>query len=271
MYEAYWQLDAKPFEPTSEARFYYPGESHQAALLKLRYAIENKREAALLAGPAGVGKTLLVSVLARMLPAHCQPLVHLVFPQLSSEQLVAYIASELCGDFDDERSVDRNIRRIQAKLQENVAAKRHAVLVVDEAQLLRESGGLDTLRLLLNLQVQGAPAMTLLLVGHTLILPALERCPELDERLGVKCLLRRFTLEETMAYIHHRLAAAGAKQALFDNAAIEALQQLTHGVARQINRLCDLALLIGFAEERSIISAAQIEAVADELMAVTPE
>jgi type II secretory pathway predicted ATPase ExeA len=272
MYEAYWQLDAKPFEPTSDARFYYPGESHQAALLKLRYAIENRREAALLAGPAGLGKTLLVSALARMLPATLQPRVHLVFPQMPPHQLVAYVASELTGTtVAHEEGVDRHVRRIQQTLIENAAAKRHAVLFVDEAHLLRDNGGLETLRLLLNLQVNGAPAMTLVLLGHTLLLPTLERLPELDQRLGVKCLLRRFKLEETMAYISHRLTAAGAKRPIFDASALEAVHELAHGTPRQINRLCDLALLIGFADERAGINAAQVEAVAGELVAVMPE
>lgn len=74
-----------------------------------------------------------------------------------------------------------------------------------------------------------------------------------------------------MAYISHRLTAAWATRAIFDTSALEAAHQLSHGVARQINRLCDLALLVGFAEERAVISASQIEAVAEELVAVTPE
>lgn len=271
MYEAYWQLAAKPFENTADARFYYPGESHQGALLKLRYAIENRREAALLAGPSGLGKTLLVAALERLLPPQAQPLVRIVFPQMPPDQLVAYIAAELTGEREAAPTIDRNIRRIQARLNENVAGQRHAVLVVDEAHLLRDTSGLETLRLLLNLQVQGTPAMTLLLVGQTILLPALERLPELDERLGVKCLLRRFSAEETMAYVSHRLSAAGAARTIFDTSALEAVHELSHGVPRQINRLCDLALLIGFAEERPGITAAQIEAVADELVAVAPE
>lgn len=273
MYEAYWQLDAKPFESTSDARFYYPGESHQAALLKLRYAIENRREAALLAGPAGLGKTLLVAALSRMLPASFQPKVHLVFPQMPADQLVAHIAGELNpgATAPHHDSVDRNIRRIQHALTDNVGAKRHALLFVDEAHLLRDNGGLETLRLLLNLQVDAAPAMTLVLLGNTLLLPTLERLPELDQRLGVKCLLRRFKLEETMAYISHRLTAAGAKRPIFDAGALEAVHELAHGTPRQINRLCDLALLIGYADERAGINAAQIEAVAEELVAVSPE
>src|SRR5262245_64566039 len=49
MYENHWQLERRPFENNnSDVRFYYPGESHQGALLKLRYAVENRRPAALL-------------------------------------------------------------------------------------------------------------------------------------------------------------------------------------------------------------------------------
>ena len=53
--------------------------------------------------------------------------------------------------------------------------------------------------------------------------------------------------------------------------AMPALHALTRGVARRINRLCDLAMLIGFAEERTTITAAQLEAVSHELVAVVPE
>lgn len=114
--------------------------------------------------------------------------------------------------------------------------------------------------------------VTLVLVGQTLLVPAPERMPELDERLGVKCLVKRFTPAESMAYISHRLTAAcGAVTDLRYLGAGSGATNLSHGVARQINRLCDLALLIGFADERPGIGAAQIEAVADELVAVTPE
>src|SRR6185295_9993836 len=43
MYETYWKLTRKPFENAGDAGTYYPGESHQAGLLKLRYAIESQR------------------------------------------------------------------------------------------------------------------------------------------------------------------------------------------------------------------------------------
>jgi general secretion pathway protein A len=84
MYEAYWRLEHRPFENTNDPRFYYPGESHQGTLLKLRYAVENRRGGAVLAGGSGTGKTLLVQALARQLNDSCQPFVQLVFPQMSA-------------------------------------------------------------------------------------------------------------------------------------------------------------------------------------------
>ena len=66
-------------------------------------------------------------------------------------------------------------------------------------------------------------------------------------------------------------AAAGAVREVFSLEALTVLHQVTHGNPRRINRLCDLALLIGFAEEQAVIGPSQIEAVAHELVTVAPE
>lgn len=271
MYESYWKLDRRPFENSDDPRFYYPGECHQGTLLKLRYVIENRRGGAVLAGSSGTGKTLLARTLARQLAEPCKPIVHLVFPQMPTVELLAYMADELAAPGPSSRSIDQTIRRIQNFLEENEARNQHAVVAIDEAHLLEDTDTLEALRLLLNFEVKARPALTLLLVGQPRLLPMIDRMPGFEERLALKCLLRPFTLEETASYVSHRLQAAGAKQPIFEPAAIEVLHSLTHGLARRINRLCDLALLIGFAEERPTVTAAQLESVSQELVTVTAE
>lgn len=276
MYESYWQLKQRPFENSADPRFYYPAESHQAAVLKLRYAIENQLGGALLAGASGSGKTLIVGMLREMLRERVSPLVHLVFPQMTSTELLAYLADELQGGNSGAAgaSVPQSIRRIEHALRgdpRDKTARRRAVVVIDEAHLIESSETLEALRLLLNFESEGRPGMTLLLVGQTGLLPTLDRMPQLEERLGVKCLIRTFSEQETAAYVEHRLKVAGATRTIFEPDAIPTLHALTHGVARRINRLCDLALLIGFAEERSTIGASHFEAVCQELVAVVPE
>ena len=273
MYESHWHLQCKPFENCSDAAFYYPGESHQAALLKLRYAIENRRGGALLAGASGLGKTLVVNMLRGVLDERFSPMAHLVFPQMPADELLAYLADELTGSDDDSAgsSPRRSVRRIERFLRENTEQGRHAVVVIDEAHLITDRHTLEAIRLLCNFEPAGQPALTVLLVAQPGLLPILERTEPLEERLSVKCLLRPFTEQETAGYVAHRLKVAGAKATIFEPDALAALHQLTHGVARRINRLCDLALLIGYAEQQTVVTAAQLEAVCQELVSVVPE
>jgi general secretion pathway protein A len=92
--------------------------------------------------------------------------------------------------------------------------------------------------------------------------------PSLEERISAKALLRAYTAEETAAYVRHRLTAAGATRDLFSPDAVEALHYLGRGIPRQINRLGDLALVVGFADRLPRITAREIETISEELVAV---
>ncbi len=66
MYESHWGLNARPFDHRAEPAFYYPADSHQAALVRLRYTLAH-HSAALLVGASGSGKSLLLDMLERQL------------------------------------------------------------------------------------------------------------------------------------------------------------------------------------------------------------
>jgi len=276
MYEEYWQLEIKPFEPAAAEPFRFASSSQQAVLHKLRYAVESRRGAALLAGPSGAGKTLLVDILSEQLGGdqlgeRVGKLVRVVFPLMSSRDFLVYLAEQLGAPPADppQHTVEESLRRLEFAFQENSRRGQHAVLVVDEAHLLEDSGLLETLRLLLNLQVDGQAAFTLLLLGQTSLLSAMQRHATLDERLDMKMLLQPFTAAESAAYINHRLQAARATREIFAPDALETAHELTHGIPRQINRLCDLALVVGFAARQHTIDAALLHSVHEELVAVS--
>ncbi len=270
MYEAYWELDRKPFEDLTDASFFFASDPHQGAALKLRYAVENKRGAALLTGAAGVGKSLLVSRLFGQLPDECMPRTHVVFPQLPAAQLISYLTAEICQSIPA-GELQENVRELESFLIHNGSEGRHAVVAIDEAHLLNDPATLELLRLLLNFEYEGERCLSMLLIGQPQVLTYLNRCAGLDDRVAVKSLIRPLDAGETNNYIEHRLAAAGSQRSIFEEEAKSIIFQHSGGVPRRVNRLCDLALLIGFAEQQSTIGAEQIEAVAAEIIAVRPE
>jgi len=269
MYEAHWHLDRKPFDDGTDPAMVFTSESLRGAELKLRYAVTNRAVAALLVGEPGLGKTMIVRLLDEQLQSQCDPIVHLVFPKMPAGELLAYLAAELTGEEEAPGGaprIDETVRRITRCLEARARAGRHTVVAIDEAHLLDAGESLELLRLLLNFEVDGRPPMTLLLVGQPSLATSLDRVPSLEERLAVKCLLTPLTSEETQRYVAHRIRAAGGDQMMFDRSALEMVHRLAHGNPRRINRLCDLALLVGYAEDRRTIEADQIESIAEELM-----
>ncbi|MEM7475560.1 MAG: AAA family ATPase [Planctomycetota bacterium] len=272
MYENHWNLTRRPFENRLETDAYYPSETHQAAILKLRYAIENRRSAAILCGQSGMGKTLVVDALTRQLGQEFAPTCNLVFPHMDSHQLLQYVVDCLDAGGEESENPSGNLIRFEKFLGANLEKGQHALLVVDEAHLLEENNLLEPLRLLLNLEAkksEGESAWTLVLVGQPILLSHVERNHALDERMSVKCMLNRFTVEESIAYIEHRLRVCGADLAeVFEYPALERIHLLTEGVPRRINRLCDLTLMVGYAEEHPLVTQETVDNVQQEL--VTP-
>ncbi|MCA9113450.1 MAG: AAA family ATPase [Planctomycetaceae bacterium] len=278
MYQPFWGLVRAPFDQCLEPDFFYRSQTHQEALVRLRYMIENRMGAGLLAGSAGTGKSSLISMLAAELPEDLDPLIHVIYPRMSPQELLAWLAAELGDDSASQHSpagsvpailtVDRSIRAIQRRLTELTEEGRRAAIVMDDAHLIDNPQVLQTLQLLLNFQQRPEIDFSLILAGEPELLPQVQRMGQLNDRLAVRCVLRPLTDSETTEYVQHRLAAAGSRMPVFDQSAMESLFELTGGVPRKINRLCDLALLVGCADQLQTVRAEEIEAVARELNSV---
>ena len=65
--------------------------------------------------------------------------------------------------------------------------------------------------------------------------------------------------------MRHRLGVAGAKQGIFDDAALAEVHRISQGVPRVINTLCDNALLESFLVKKDVVSAALVADVARDL------
>ncbi len=152
MYEGYWQFSAKPFENQFHDSFYYPSESHQAALLKLRYSLENGRSVAALCGPTGIGKSFILHQLRQQLPEFINRVITVSYSALPPEQLISYIAHSLEPDSDRAvHGLASAVQCVEQSFKKNHKEGGKTLIVIDEAEWLDGFGSLETLRLILNL------------------------------------------------------------------------------------------------------------------------
>lgn len=270
MYERYWKLERPAFRGDQEPSSYFESRTHQAALLKLRYLIDRNLGAGLLIGGHGLGKTFLTHVLESQVTG---PVARLVFPQMSPNELLAYLASKLGAESDrpgEALRTDIVLQVLERRLSQLASQGRHPILIVDEAQVLTPEH-FQILHLLLNLPAEVSGHFSLILVGEPDLLPKVQRIGGLDDRIAVRTTLRSLTEEETGGYVRQRLAAAGTASEVFTDAALHALWQVSQGIPRRINQLCDLCLLVGFADCLTSVSPVEVEAAADELVSVVAE
>jgi len=262
VYEAHHGLDQRPFGETALAAAYVPLPSRDAALRRVRYGLEHGLGPALLYGGSGVGKTLAANRLAADMGA---PTVHLTFPVMSALDLVAYLAEEFGGAPVEPPTMNTALRRLREALAERAANGARPLLIVDEAQLIQDADVLESLRLLLNFHTGGAPDLSLLLVGTGELLLRLPAA--MGDRLTARSLLPPLTEAESAAYVVGRLAAAGAREPLFEPEALAALHREAMGVPRRLNHIADLGLLIAYAEDLPRVDARIVGVAAREFRA----
>ena len=278
MYEQHWGLRKTPFGTDRDAESYFAGSSHHSALLKLRFLVDHRRGAGLLVGPSGAGKSRLLQALLPEDDANAAPVVSVVYPLMSPLELLCFMVRELGDDqpaFAGAMSITRTmnvggsmdlvLRQLIDRLRTLTEQGRPAVIVIDDAHTIADRQVFQSLHLLLNLQQHQGVEFTLILAGQPELVGMIKRLPQLDDRISIPCVLTALTATETSAYVEHRLRAAGANEAIFSRAALQAVHELSGGLPRRINRLCDFALLVGYAEGLGLIDAEHIEGVSAEL------
>ena len=100
---------------------------------------------------------------------------------------------------------------------------------------------------------RSGPRRTRLLVGQPQLVEHLRKHASLDQRIATRGFLRPLSREEVPEYVAHRLRTAGRDEPVFSPTALELVYEYSSGVPRQINNLCDIALVIGFSRKLEMV------------------
>jgi len=265
MYERFYNLRERPFALSPDPEYLYPSRVHQEALDYLRYGLETQAGFIVITGEIGSGKTTLLQTLLRNLDNQTT-VGRIVNTLLEPRELLETIMIDFGLD-PAGKSKALMLRDLSQFLVDQRVGGRMVLLVIDEAQNLSRAA-LEELRMLSNLETEKSKLLQVVLVGQpdlrdTLGTPDLE---QLRQRITVSYHLTPLDIDDTAAYINHRLrrAALGAPME-FPREATDLIHARGRGVPRIINVICDAAFVFGYAEDRRIFDAPTIGEVLVEL------
>ena len=268
MYASHFGLKQAPFSIAPDPRYLFMSERHREALAHLLYGVGGGGGFVLLTGEIGAGKTTVCRCFLEQIPRRCN-VAYIFNPKLSTAELL----QSICDEFriplpgGPEASLKAHVDALNEFLLKTHAVGQNNVLIIDEAQNLSPEV-LEQLRLLTNLETSERKLLQIILIGQPELRQMLAQ-PELEQlaqRVIARYHLDALSEEETAQYIQHRLETAGLKRgSLFERKALKRIHELTRGVPRRINLLCDRALLGAFAEGKARVDKPIVEKAAEEV------
>ncbi|SDF75638.1 MSHA biogenesis protein MshM [Limimonas halophila] len=237
-----------PFTLTPNRGLFFP-DQHQHVLESARFAVQRGEPIVKVSGEVGTGKTLLCRLLMTSFSEEGECVAFLALPQAGYHATMRGVARE----FGLNPATDDDIFPLLSNhLMQEHAAGRRPILVVDEAQALGRKG-LETIRLLSNLETDEAKLLQVVLFGQ----PELDR---LVDEYGMRQIRQRITFSFTtkpfdtragVRYIRYRVQQRSrvAPNDVFTRGAMKVLVKAAGGIPRAINLVADRALLAAYAAD----------------------
>lgn len=269
MYYQYFGLNEAPFSIAVNPRYLFMSPRHRDALAHLLYGVGAGGGFILLTGEVGTGKTTINRCLLEQLPDDTDIAI-ILNPALNAMELLATACDELGIAYDRDRHTLKSLTdNLHQYLLANYSHGRKTVLLIDEAQHL-DFDVLEQIRLLTNLETHSEKLLQIILIGQPELAQMLGR-PELrqlNQRITARYNLQPLSLEETGAYIRHRLQVAGmvAGREVFPQAVVRGIHQRTRGIPRLINVLCDRMLLGAYGRNQERVDPSLLRFAAREVM-----
>ncbi len=265
MYKEFFGLVDTPFTLTPDPRFIVFTPSYNEVLASLYYGLENAKGLIVMTGEVGTGKTTALRWILRRLDSSV--LAAYVFnPRLSIDEFYHHVTQMLgIKEWSNKSELLYTLGRV---LEERHRRGLRTVIIIDEAHELSDYV-LEEIRLLLNFESDNAKHLQIVLTGQTELRDKLNQknLRQLKQRVALRCSMHSFpNANEVDRYITERLSIAGCDQPnIFTPGAVDFIFQCSEGIPRQINNICDNAMLAAYSAGEQFIGRQIIETVAENL------
>ncbi len=264
LYTQVFNLTERPFTLLPDPEFLYWTPMHRRAYSILEYGIMTHAPITVVTGEVGAGKTTLVQKLLQSLDDDVT-LGLISNAQGGRGDLLRWVLYALDVDLRGTADYVEMFQLLQEFLIEEYAQGRRCILVIDEAQNLSVEG-LEELRMLTNVNSNKDELLQLVLVGQPELRTLILR-PELRQfaqRVVANFHLSGMDKATVAAYISHRLRVAGGSGTEFTKQACERVWEVSHGVPRLVNQICDFAMVYAATgDERLVLSSTVDQVICD--------
>lgn len=265
LYKQYFNFDPQPFAATPDHSTLYHSRVHREGLEYLRHALYDRNGFAALTSSDGLGKTILCHALEAQAPEDTD-IILLRNPRVTALEFLTTLCEKLDIYYNPALV---NLAYLQDILNKYLpiahARGRRTVLVIDDAQDV-------TPDILAQIPLLGATGgqyklLQIILVGVNGLGGLLESegFKQLRQIVASTHQLVPLSLEETHNYVRHQLNCCGGNPDIFGKTTIQPIYELTGGVPKLINALCDRALLGAYLSGIYEINSKLIATAAKEL------
>jgi general secretion pathway protein A len=246
LYTAHFGLRERPFSLVPDPGFLFWSDTHARAFSMLEYGILTRAPITLITGEVGTGKTTLVH---QLLNSNREDVTIGLIANAHGDrnELLRWVLMSLGQSAAHDAHYVDLFSQFQAYLVSEYAAGRRVILIFDEAQNLTRDV-LEELRMFTNINSGKDELLQLIIVGQPELRDVVLR-PDLKQfaqRVAASFHLPEMDQKGVGDYIRHRLLVAGATAEIFESDAILKIYEVTRGIPRLINQLCDLALVYAF-------------------------
>ena len=266
-YNTFFNFKIAPFSSAPDERFYFNSPYHSKALMKLIHVAETGRGLAVLIGDIGTGKTTISRKLLDYFSTKEEyevSLLVIIHSEITADWLLKKIALQLGAKVETNDKV-KIIQHVYKRLIFLNSKNKKPVVMIDEANMLKNKEIMEEFRGLLNMQNEHGHLITFLMFGMPELDVNLQLDPPLYERISVKQILKPLDENATKGYILHRLKIAGRTEPLFTENAAKLIHHFSHGKPRLINTLCDNVLLECFLEKKTFVDDNIVKQIAIDL------
>ncbi len=266
MYEAFFQLNEKPFSLTPSPRYIYLADQYRDARAKCFYFLNQRSASIYLSGPIGSGKTSLLRMMAQELAGdEKNNVAYIIAPNLNTSNA---LLRTICEEFGvkTERSYQGSLKNFNRFLLDQDKAGRFPVLLIDEAQNLPREA-LKLIHYMLNFVTNEKVLLMIILVGQEELAEKINRFPSLKSRMFPSALssLTRTDMENLISYRWGVAAGNPKAHHPFTKEALDEIFVRSRGLPRDICKICDLALLQAFTRKKRQVTPAMVKMVVEDL------